>query len=70
MSQRHEKKKATIEATLAETTGRPLDDWFRAIDDAGLDGFSAIVDWLKAEHGIGHFRARAIATAHRDRGDS
>ncbi len=36
------------------------------VDDAGIDGFMAIVTWLKEEHGLGHFQARLIAELKRD----
>ena len=52
---------------LATQTGHTAEEWADALDEAGVDGFTAAIDWLKAEHGLGHFQARLVAEVRRDR---
>jgi hypothetical protein len=52
-------------ANIESQTGRSVAAWIEIVNAAGLDGFSSVVDWLKREHGFGHFQARLIAEAHR-----
>ncbi len=52
---------------LEAATGRTVAEWVATVDASGLVGFREIVDWLKREHALGHFRARLVAEAHRDR---
>jgi len=66
MSERHDKKRATMAANLEAQTGRSVSDWVTVVNRSKLGGFSEIVDWLKHEHGLGHFQARLVAEAHRD----
>ena len=61
MSERHDKKKTTMAANLGDKTGRSVDEWVELVNEAGLSGFSEIVDHLKSVHGLGHFQARLIA---------
>lgn len=67
MTDRHSRKRATMAANIETSTDRSIDEWIAQIDEAGVHGFGSIVDWLKTEHGFGHFQARLIAEAHRDR---
>ncbi len=47
--------------TLAEKTGRSLDDWVALLARDGPAGHRDGVAWLKETHGLGHFQARLIA---------
>jgi hypothetical protein len=40
--------------------GRPISHWLDLIRDSGLTKHKALVDWLKADHGIGHGHATAL----------
>ena len=66
MSDRHETKKATMAANLEADTGRSVDEWVALLEEAGIEGFTASVTWLKEQHGLGHFKARLVAEARRD----
>ena len=39
---------------------RPVSDWLDLIRDSELTKHKALVDWLKASHGIGHGHATAL----------
>lgn len=67
ISDRHSKKRATMARNLEAATGRTVAEWVATVDASGLVGFREIVDGLKREHALGHFRARLVAEAHRDR---
>jgi uncharacterized protein DUF4287 len=48
---------------------RPISYWLDLIGSSGLAKNKALVDWLKAEYGVGHGHATALvgyALAHRD----
>lgn len=53
---------------LKEKTGRSLEEWQGLIRDAGLEKHKAIVDFLKAEHGVSHGYANQIALNHLKQG--
>jgi hypothetical protein len=65
-SNRHDKKRATMIANLEAATGWTIQAWVAEVNRSELDGFTAIVNWLKRSHGLGHFQARLVAQAHRD----
>jgi hypothetical protein len=67
MSSRHEKKRTTMAANLQAATGKSVAEWVADVDAAQLDGYAAIINWLKRHHGLGHFQARLVAEAHRER---
>ena len=67
-SDAHEKKRQGMIANLPEKTGRSLEEWSAVLAACPEEGYSARVGWLKAEHGLGHFQARLVATEARDRG--
>jgi hypothetical protein len=67
VSERHNQKRASMVDSLENQTGQSLEDWAEVITENELSGFKPIVDWLKQEHGLGHFQARLIAEAYRDR---
>lgn len=46
--------------SIEKNYGRSIADWQKAIAESGLDKHMAIVDYLKAEHGIGHGHANAL----------
>jgi hypothetical protein len=52
-------------ARVEPVTGRPLDSWFRALDDGpGLVRFDERVNWLRDEHELPRGFARAIVQEH------
>jgi hypothetical protein len=66
------------EAAVLQATGRGWDDWFRILDDRGLEGFSHrdTARWLNGVHGvdgwwaqsvtIGYERARGLRKPHQN----
>ena len=46
--------------SIEKKYGHPIDHWINLIRSSGLTGHKALVDWLKAEHGIGHGHATAL----------
>jgi hypothetical protein len=46
--------------SIEKTYGRPIADWLSDLKTSGLTGHKALVDWLKAEHGLGHGHANAL----------
>ncbi len=54
--------------SIEKKYGKPIDYWLELINSCELTGHKPLVDWLKAEHGIGHGHATALvgyALAHR-----
>ena len=47
-------------------SGRSVAQWAELVGETGIAGFTARVDWLKSEHGLGHFQARLVAEVARD----
>lgn len=66
VSERHDRKRASVADNVERQTGQSLDDWIEVIEESGLTAFGTIVDWLKREHGLGNSQARLVAEAHRD----
>ncbi|HEU5128375.1 MAG TPA: DUF4287 domain-containing protein [Glycomyces sp.] len=54
--------------SIEQTYGRPIADWLDDMRRSGPAGHKALVDWLKAEHGLGHGHANALAAYHRNPG--
>jgi len=52
---------ANMIANLEAKTGKSLDAWIAAVRASGLEKHKAVVDWLKAEHGLGHGYANMVA---------
>jgi hypothetical protein len=52
---------ATMVANLKDKTGRSLDEWTAIARSSGRDKHKALVDWLKAEHGLGHGYANLVS---------
>ncbi|MCD0446497.1 DUF4287 domain-containing protein [Glycomyces sp. A-F 0318] len=50
--------------SIEKTYGRPIAEWLEALSASGLSGHKAHVDWLKAEHGLGHGHANALVQYH------
>lgn len=48
--------------------GRPVGEWLEVLQSSGLDQHKAMVDWLKAEHGMGHGHATALVAHYRAHG--
>lgn len=53
-------------ANLESQSGRSLAEWTDIANQAPLNGFMNTVEWLKSNHGLGHFQARLVAQAQRD----
>lgn len=52
---------ATMIANLKDKTGKSLDEWIAVARASGQTKHKALVDWLKAEHGLGHGYANLVA---------
>ena len=48
--------------------GRPVGEWLTTLQSSGLERHMAMVDWLKAEHGMGHGHANALVAHYRAHG--
>jgi hypothetical protein len=46
--------------SIEKKYGKPIDYWLELINSCLLTGHKPLVDWLKAEHGIGHGHATAL----------
>ncbi len=46
--------------SIEKRYGRPIDEWKRLVRASGLSRHKELVDWLKAEHGMGHGHANAV----------
>ena len=55
---------------LALQTGRTLIEWYPVLDATGLEKHTALMDFLKREHGVSHGFANMIALGYRSRGVS
>ncbi len=60
-SDRHQRKRASIAASLPAKTGRTLEEWAEIARAAPTAGFMELVGWLKRECGLGHFQAVRVA---------
>lgn len=52
---------ANMIANMERNTGKPLDAWIAVARAGGPGKHKALVDWLKAEHGLGHGHANLVA---------
>jgi len=52
---------ANMIANLEAKTGKSLENWIAAVRASGHEKHKAVVDWLKAEHGLGHGYANLVA---------
>lgn len=48
--------------SIEKKHGRPISYWLDLISASELTRHKALVDWLKAEHGLGHGHARALVS--------
>ena len=46
--------------SIEKKYGRSIADWQQLVRTRGLTKHSELVDWLKAEHGMGHGHATAL----------
>ena len=46
--------------SIEKKYGQPIDYWVNLIRASALTKHKELVDWLKAEHGIGHGHATAL----------
>ncbi len=60
MSDKHQKKLATMAVRIEEQTGKSVDEWATIIKAEAMTGFTERVNWLKLNHQLGHFQARMI----------
>ncbi len=61
MAQTPDPATATMIASLQEKTGRTLAEWLALAAASGHQKHGALVQWLKAEHGVTHGYANLIA---------
>jgi hypothetical protein len=54
---------ATQLRNIEQATGRTMADFAREVGERGIDGHARIVAFLKAEHGLTHGNANAVAHA-------
>lgn len=52
---------ANMIANLEAKTGKSLETWIAAVRASGHEKHKAVVDWLKAEHALGHGYANMVA---------
>ena len=45
--------------SIEKKYGRPISYWLELINSSELTKHKALVDWLKADHGLGHGHATA-----------
>ena len=46
--------------SIVRTYGRPIEEWQAMIRASDLEKHMDLVNWLKAEHGMGHGHANAL----------
>jgi Domain of unknown function (DUF4287) len=46
--------------SIEKKYGRPISDWLELINASDLTKHKALVDWLKADYGVGHGHATAL----------
>jgi len=46
--------------SIEKKYGKPISHWLDLISSSGLARHKALVDWLKADYGIGHGHATAL----------
>ena len=56
-----ESAEQTMIKNIKEKFGKPLDEWIRIVNKAGLEKHSEIVKFLKTEHGFTHGYANTVA---------
>jgi hypothetical protein len=49
--------------SIEKKYGRPIAEWQQLIRDSPLTKHMELVNWLKAEHGMGHGHANALVGA-------
>ncbi|MEV0332090.1 DUF4287 domain-containing protein [Nocardia sp. NPDC050717] len=50
--------------TIEAKYGRSVDEWLTLLGTAEPTGHTALVSWLKDEHGMGHGHATALVQYH------
>lgn len=50
--------------TIEAKYGRTVDEWLALLGTAEPTGHTALVNWLKTEHGMGHGHATALVQYH------
>lgn len=56
--------------SIEKKYGRPISYWLELINSSELTKHKALVDWLKADHGLGHGHATALVGYARTQGDA
>ncbi len=46
--------------SIEKTYGRPIAEWLEIVRSSPAKGHMEVVNWLKAEHGLGHGHANAL----------
>ena len=49
--------------SIEKKYGRPIPEWQEMIRSSDLERHMELVEWLKAEHGMGHGHANALVAA-------
>jgi len=60
---------ATMLDNIPAKTGKPLSDWIKIISESGHEKHTAILKFLKEEHGVSHGFANLIASKARETGE-
>lgn len=55
-----DKGPASYFPSIEKTYGRPISAWMTLIRASDVKKHGALVNWLKAEHGLGHGHATAL----------
>jgi len=54
-----------IRASIEKKYGKPLGEWMEIIASSPLTKHSELVNWLKADYGVGHGHATALVHLHK-----
>lgn len=60
MSNEKVKGPASYFPSIEKTYGKPMSHWFELVNEKSEMMHMEVVNWLKAEHGLGHGHANAI----------
>jgi len=52
--------------SIEKKYGKPLGEWMEIIASSPLTKHSELVNWLKADYGVGHGHATALVHLHKD----
>lgn len=61
-----ERGPASYLPSIEKKYGKPISEWMEIIASSPLTKHAEQVNWLKAEHGVGHGHATALVHAHKE----